>query len=127
MRPAGKARSDRGSAAVEFVLVLPAVLLVALALVEIAVVARIQLDLMHASRVAAREAAASPDPSRAVDAAVLALGQPLADHARVSITRPAVVGRQAEVEVSLRYRAFEALLGGIPVELRARSVMRVER
>lgn len=127
LRGSGSAEGQNGSAVVEFVLVLPVLFLVLLALVEIAVVARTQLDLIHASRVAAREAAATPEVARAVEAAVASLGRTLSENARISVRRPSVVGRRAEVEITLPYRAFSPLLGGISVELKARSVMRVER
>ena len=45
----------------------------------------------------------------------------------VTVERPAIVGRQAIVEVELRYRVLAPLLGGVPLRLSARSVMRVER
>ncbi len=118
---------ETGSAVIEFVLVLPAVALMLLALAEVAFVARTQLDLIHASRVAAREAAAVPDPARAVEAALEALGEDMAARTRVSVSRPSTVGAPAEVRVTMPYRVFAGVMGGIPVELRARSVMRVER
>jgi len=120
-------RAEGGSAVVEFVLVLPVVVLVVLALVEVTVVARTQLELMHASRVGAREAAAVADPSRAIEATLEALGPDLSAGARVNVKRPSVVGARAEVTVTFPYQAFSPLLGGIRLELRARSVMRVER
>jgi Flp pilus assembly protein TadG len=55
-------RSDeRGSAVVEFALVMPLLLLVALALVQIAVVGRDRLVLEHAARTGARQASVDPD------------------------------------------------------------------
>jgi len=52
---------ERGSAVVEFALVMPLLLLVALALVQIAVIGRDRLVLEHAARAGAREAAVDPD------------------------------------------------------------------
>ena len=49
---------ERGSAVVEFALVLPLVLVVLLGIVEVAVVARSEIQLVHAAREGAREAAA---------------------------------------------------------------------
>jgi hypothetical protein len=118
---------ERGSASVEFALVLPVLFLMLFALVEVAVVARTQLEIMHAARVGAREAAAAPDPARAVRASLEALGPALAPRARVAVRRPSIVGAPAEVTIRLPYRAFSPLLGGLKLELRARSVMRVER
>ncbi len=61
--------TQRGSAVVEFALVVPLVLALVLGLVEVALVARAQLEVVNAAREGAREAAASPDPSDAVRAA----------------------------------------------------------
>lgn len=110
----------------EFALVLPLVLLLVLALVEVAVVARTQLEVVNAAREGAREAAASPDPSAAVAAARAALGA-LGASARISVRRPDVVGRPATVRVTVPHRMAAPLLGGFSVELSATSSMRVER
>ena len=118
--------SELGSAAVEFALVLPVVLLLVMALVEVAVVARTQLEVVNAAREGAREAAASPDPSAAVAAVRATLGE-LGPSARVSVRRPDVVGRQATVRVTVPYRVAGVLLGGFRVQLSATSSMRVER
>lgn len=118
--------SDRGSAVVEFALVLPLVLLLVVAAIEVAVVARTQLEVVHAAREGAREAAASPDPSRAVDVARAALGR-AGGRARVSVSRPHVVGEPASVVVTLVHQVATPLLGGFPIELSGRATMRVER
>jgi Flp pilus assembly protein TadG len=52
---------ERGSAVVEFALVMPLLLLVALALVQIAVIGRDRLIVEHAARAGAREAVVDPD------------------------------------------------------------------
>lgn len=118
--------SSRGSAVVEFALVIPVIILVLFAVVEVVVVGRTQLELANAAREGARHAATVVDPSEAVAAARAALGRTGA-RATVSVTRPHVVGRQAQVTVRLRHRLASPLFGGIPIELRARAVMRVER
>jgi len=118
--------SDRGSAAIEFALVVPLVIVALFAVVEVALVARTQLELTNAAREGAREAATVPDPARAVDAVRAALG-PRGREAVVSVRRPHVVGRRAEVTIRLRHVLAAPLFGGFAVELRARSVMRVER
>jgi Flp pilus assembly protein TadG len=64
---------ERGSAVVEFALVMPLLLLVALALVQIAVIGRDRLVLEHAARAGARQASVDPDDAavrQAVDDAV---------------------------------------------------------
>jgi hypothetical protein len=112
---------------VEFALVVPVVLLVLLAGVEVVMVARTQLEVTAAAREGAREAAAVPDPARAVAAVRRALPSPHDGRVRVAVRRPHVVGRPAEVTVTLPYRVAAPLFGGFTVELRSRAVMRVER
>lgn len=109
----------------EFALILPLVLLVLLALVEVAIVARTQLELVNAAREGARTAATVVDPAEAAAATRRALGSRGAD-ARVSVTRPHVVGENAVVTVVVPYRVGRLMLGGVEVSLRARAVMRVE-
>lgn len=118
--------SDRGSAVVEFALVIPLVLALVLGLVEVALVARAQLEVVNSAREGAREAAASPDPADAVRGARAALGGSGAS-ARISVRRPDVVGERAEVSVMLPYRVAAPFFGGVAVEIAARSSMRVER
>lgn len=110
----------------EFALVLPMLLLLLLAAVEVAVVARTQLEVVNAAREGAREAAANPDPAEAVTAVQRALG-PVGASARVEVSRPHVVGERAKVVVRLPHTLGAPLFGGISIELQARSVMRVER
>lgn len=112
---------------VEFVLVLPALVLVLLAVVEVTVVARTQYELVHAAREGARTAATVSDPSRAVQAVQAALDPSVAGRVRVTVERPGSVGSQAVVTVVLPHRLGARILGGIQLNLRARSVMRVER
>jgi Flp pilus assembly protein TadG len=67
---------ERGSAVVEFALVMPLLLLVALALVQIAVIGRDRLVLEHAVRAGVRQASIDPDDAavrRAVDDTVAPL------------------------------------------------------
>lgn len=118
--------ADRGAAVVEFALVLPLVLALVLGVVEVAVVARTQLELLNAARSGAREAAASPDPADAATAVRSTLG-PLAAQARITVRRPAVVGKLATVIVRLPHRVAAPLFGGFSVELWAQAAMRVER
>jgi Flp pilus assembly protein TadG len=111
---------------VEFALVVPLVLALAVGLVEVALVARTQMEVINAAREGARAAAASPDPSDAVMAVRASLGG-AGSSARVSVRRPDAVGRLAEVSVSLPYRVAAPLFGGARVDITARAVMRVER
>lgn len=65
---------DEGQAATELALVLPLVLLLALLIVQIALVARDQILVVHAAREAAREAAVDPRPASVRKAAIRASG-----------------------------------------------------
>lgn len=120
-------RRDSGSAVAEFAIVLPLVLVVLVASVELVSVARVQLEVTQAAREGARQAATNVDPATAVEAVRSALPPALAADARVSVTRPHRVGAQAEVLVRLPYRFASALFGGLAVEISARAVMRVEQ
>ena len=119
-------RRERGSATVELALLVPLILVLLVVVVEVAVVGRLQIELVAAAREGARVAAVSPDPARAMDAVRRALGGSGAD-ARIAIRRPHVVGRPAEVEVSLRYEIAVPMFGRFAVPLSARAVMAVER
>ncbi len=119
-------KRESGSAVVEFALVLPLVLILMLGIVEVAVVARAEIQLTHAAREGAREAAASPDTARAVAAVRSALGD-AGGRARVSVRRPAAVGEKATVVVSIKHTVAAPLFGGFSVDLHSRSTMRVER
>jgi Flp pilus assembly protein TadG len=112
---------------VEFALVLPLVLVVLLGAVEVAVLARAQLEVSQAAREGAREAATTPDPAAAVAAVRRFLGEAVGAEARVSVARDHVVGGRAEVVVRLPYRVAAPLFGGFTVYLEGRCTMRVER
>ncbi len=112
---------ERGSAVVEFALVLPVLILVVLALAEVTAVARVQLELTHAAREGARVAATAPDPNATIAAVQSIVGS---EAVAVSVERPSVVGRLARVTVELPYRLPVI---GVSVELRAVSSMRVEQ
>lgn len=116
----------RGSAVVEFALIFPLVILLLLGAVEVAVVARAQIEVVAAAREGARHAAVDPDPAGAVAAVRAALGG-AGDDARVSVIRPHVVGAAAEVTVTLPHMIAAPVLGGFAVNLVGRATMRVER
>lgn len=119
-------QDDSGTAVVEFALVIPLVLVLLLGIVEVAVIARTELQLVHATREGAREAAASPDSARASSAVRVALGS-LAPQARIAVRRPDTVGQPATVSVSLPYRVAAPIFGGFSVTLTSKATMRVER
>lgn len=118
---------QRGSATVEFVLVLPLILLVLVACLEVAALARARVVVVAAAREGARVAATHPDPAQAVEAVQDALGGSMAAAARVSVTRPHVVGRPATVEVAVRRHLTGPWLDSLAVTLTGRATMRVER
>jgi hypothetical protein len=112
---------------VEMVLVLPIVILALVAGLQVVTVARVRADLVGAARDGARVAATTPDPRRAVEAAMNALPPSVRDRARVSVTRPAVPGRPATVVVSLRHRLGPPFPDGFGVDLAGSAAMLVER
>jgi hypothetical protein len=115
---------QRGQATVEFAFVLPLVVLAALALIQVGLVVRDQLGVVHAAREAARAASVDPDPARAVRAARRTLPGSTVDVG----ARPELGG---EISVTVRYTSPTDLpLVGVlfpDPDLHATSVMRVER
>jgi hypothetical protein len=109
---------------VEAAFVIPVILVVLMAVIEVVAVINTQLGLIAAAREGARVAAVATDPAAAVEAAREVLGDLVA--VRVSVVRPAVVGRDAEVTVSYDKPLVTPLLDGITVPLSSRAVMRVE-
>ena len=103
---------------------LPLLVLALLAVVQVGLVVRDQLGVVHAAREAARAASVDPDPARAVHAAHRTL--PGAD---VEVgDRPKVGG---EISVTVHYTSLTDLpLVGVlfpDPDLHATSVMRVEK
>jgi Flp pilus assembly protein TadG len=97
------APSQRGTAAVEFALVLPLVLVVALALVQTGLLVRDRLLLEAAARAGARAAAVQEDAA-AIRSAALAAAPSLEDGAvELAVTRAGARGEP--VTVSIRYLA----------------------
>jgi hypothetical protein len=121
-------RDDGGQAAVELALVLPLVVALLLAVVQVGVIVRDQVLVVHAAREAARQAAVDPDPAAPRRAA--APGTSL-DAARLHVT----VGERGapgdRVRVDVRYDAptdvplVGAALGALT--LHASATMRVEQ
>jgi Flp pilus assembly protein TadG len=99
MRPDRDGR--RGSAAVEFALVLPLVLIVVLGLVQVGLLIRDQLLVGAAARAGARAAALQADPS-AVNAAAIAAAPGL-DPATLAVDVVRAGGRGDPVTVGVRY------------------------
>ena len=110
----------------ELALLIPLLIILLILIVEVALVARSQIELVAAAREGARVAATSPDPEDAVQVVRAAIGE-RADDARIGVHRPHVVGRPASVEVALQYEISIPLIGPLRVPLAARAVMAVER
>jgi len=125
IRPLGRApRGEPGQATVEFALVLPLLVMAMLALIQVGLLVRDHLAVVHAAREAARAASVEPDPARAVAAARRTL-----PGAEVDVGARPAVGEPIAVDV--RYRAVtDVPLVGLlfpDPEMHARAVMRVER
>jgi hypothetical protein len=105
----------------------PMVVLVLVMGLQVVRVTITQSELAGAARDGARVAATTPDPSRAVEAVLAALPPEWRHRARVSVTRPSVVGQPARVEVRFRHHFVAPFPGGAGVELVARATMAVER
>jgi len=115
---------ERGQATVEFALVLPVLVLALLAVLQVALVVRDHVAVVHAAREAARAASVDPDPSRAVRVAHATL-----PGARVHVGRRPRVGEPIAVVVTYQSRTTLPLVGPLFPDptLRSRVVMRVEQ
>jgi Flp pilus assembly protein TadG len=116
--------SEDGQSTVEFALVLPFLLLFLLGLVQVAVIARDQLLVVHAARAAAREASVGSGDDRVRRAATTVL-----HGATVSIGPRGAVGSSFDVTVRYDERTRVPLIGDFIADrtLSATSTMRVER
>jgi hypothetical protein len=117
-------RGEAGQSTVEFALLLPLIVFAVLAVLQVGLVVRDRVAVVHAAREAARAASVDPDPSRAVKAARRTLPD-----AEVAVGARPAVGEPISVEVSYRSVTDLPLVGALfpdPV-MRSRTVMRVER
>jgi Flp pilus assembly protein TadG len=122
---------QRGSAAVEFALVLPLILVMALALVQVGLLVKDQLVLDGSSRAGAREAAVTSDDGRARQAAVDAAsaGGLGTDGLTVTIEREGGTGSPVKVTVSYHDPIVVPLVDWLfpaAVDLSAVATMRQE-
>ncbi len=106
---------------------LPVVIVVVVASLQVENVARARLELQGAARDGARVAATTPDPSRAVEAVLASLPPGMRDMARISVERPSRVGALARVTVSMRYLLGRPFPGDLGVDLSVVATMRTER
>lgn len=123
----GLLRRDRGSVTVEFFLVVPLLIVVLAAGVQVISVARAHIELLGAVREGARVAATTPDPAKAVEAVRNALAPAVRDRVRVAVSRPSVVGRPARVTATYRHLLPVPFIDGFAVGVSASASMRVER
>ena len=122
-------RSERGSAVVEFALVLPVVLLVLLALIQVAALARDRLVLTEAARAGARAASVEDSDEAAATAARAAAAGLDPDRLAVSVARAGARGSPVTVSVSYTVPIVAALAGWLlpdSVDLHAEATMRQE-
>jgi Flp pilus assembly protein TadG len=121
-------RRDGGQATVEVALVLPVLALLLLAVVQVGLVVRDQVLVVHAAREAARAAAvAGGDAGAAREAALGSVGLPAE---RVHVTTTATQGPDPTVTVTVRAEASTdlPLVGPLmgEVEVTGRATMRLE-
>ena len=121
-------RSDRGSASVEFALVLPILLVLVLAVVQVGLFVRDDLVLVGSARAGARQAAVSADDASVRDA--VARGAPGLDPSRIDVAISRT-RRGGPATVSVTYAAPQAVpfVGWLfpgTVTLQATAVMRQE-
>jgi Flp pilus assembly protein TadG len=123
-----RAKGDGGQSAVELALVLPLVALLLLAVVQVGLLARDQVLVVHAAREAARQAAVDPSPDGPKKAAVA--GSSL-DAQRLDVAVSGRGGPGSRVRVEVKYHAPTQVplvgpaLGDVTLE--AEATMRVER
>lgn len=106
---------------------LPIVLIVLLAGIQVIAAAQVRVELQGAVREGARVAATTPDPAQAVAATMAALDPEMAKNVRISVTRPSVPGATASVTAHLRHTVRLILFPDIAFDISARAAMRTER
>jgi hypothetical protein len=121
VRPRSRRRAAAGQATVEFALLLPVMVLAAVAILQVGLVARDYIAVVHAAREGARAAS--------VDANVASTVHRVLPGAHVQVGPRPAVGEPIEVEVEYRSVTDLPLVGAIFPDplLRHSAVMRVER
>ena len=119
----GRAR-ELGQSTVEFAFLLPLVVLAALAVIQVGLVVRDQLGVVHAAREAARAASVDRDPKAAVQAAKRTL-----PGAEVDVGARPRIGDEITVNVEYHSTTDVPLVGVLfpDPDLHASATMRVER
>ena len=118
-------RADGGQAAVELALALPLVMMVLLGAVQVALVARDQIGVVHAAREGARAAAVGADPR--ADGTEAALEATTLERSRMKVFVTEADGR-VRVDVAYSSPTDVPLVGAVlgDADLRASALMRVE-
>jgi Flp pilus assembly protein TadG len=120
---------ERASAAVEFALVLPLVLIMALAVLEVGLLVKDQLVVEECARAGARQASVSTDDGSVRSAAIEAAASLDPNRLDVSVSRSGGVGTAATVTVGYADTISVPLVTWLfpsTVQLRAQAVMRQE-
>jgi len=121
---APRLRGEHGQSTVEFAFLLPLIVLAALAVIQVGLVVRDQMGVVHAAREAARAASVDRDPGAASLAAHRSLPGASVDVG----ARPKLGG---EITVTVEYHSVTnlPLVGALfpDPDLRASATMRVER
>lgn len=120
-----RSRGERGQSTVELAVVLPAVIVVAAVVLQVGVLARDRIALVHTTRVVARAVIVDPSPAAARSA--LRRHDPGAGDTTVALSGPLRPGSIVTVELSrspTRVPLVGRLVGG--VQLRERLAVLVE-
>ena len=120
-------RGDRGQASVELALLLPVVVLLLLAVLQVGLLARDVVLVTHASREAVRSAATDADPAAARQAAAASSGLDV-DRLTVTVGNRGLPGGRVRVEVVYRATTRVPLIGRLVGDrtIRSEATMRVE-
>jgi hypothetical protein len=116
--------TEHGQATVELALVLPLFFALVVLLFQVALIARDEVLVVHAARVAVRQATLTSDP-----ASISAAAQKSLPGAQVHVLTRGAVGEPVDVEVVYDAPTDLPLVGALlpDVRLHAHAVMRVER
>ena len=127
LRCAARRRRDRGQATVELALLLPVVVVLLLAVLQLGIVARDVVLVTHASREAARAAAVDDASGAAMEAAKASSGLD-PDRLEVEVSGRDGPGSRVRVAVSYRIRTSVPIVGAwmADPEVTSTATMRVE-
>lgn len=128
-RPRRRPLGDAGQASVELALLLPVVILLLLAVLQVGLVARDVVLVTHAAREAARAAATDPRASVARAAALASSGlDPARVEVTIAVTGTGATDRRVRVEVAYRLPSSVPLVGRLAADRTIRTIatMRVE-